>query len=187
MIGVFEDRMAAERAVSELEQAGFSSREVGFVLRGSDVVQGGMATDAVGTKDGVGAVKGLVAGGVTGGILGAAAALLIPGAGPVLAAGILTTALGAAGAGAAVGGILGAMSGLGLSEEEAVYYENELRCGRAIVAVRNPARAQEAAQILRAHGGYDIGRCRQDASGGGRAERVTGSTETQPPTHGVRL
>ena len=191
VIGVFEDRLAAERAVSDLEDAGFSGREIGFALRGSDVVRGGIATDAVGTKDGAGAAKGMVAGGVTGGILGAAAALLVPGAGPFIAAGILTTALGASAAGAAVGGMLGAMSGLGVSEEEALFYENELKCGRAIVAIRNANRAQKATEILRAHGGYDVARCRDAGTaspgGGGRADDLHENGPTEPPTHGVRL
>src|SRR2546423_1869687 len=81
--------------------------------RGSDAVAGGMITDAVGTKDAEGAVVGAVPGGIAGGILGAAASVLIPGLGPVMAAGILWTAMGFAGAGVAVGGILGAMAGLG--------------------------------------------------------------------------
>src|SRR4051794_29964326 len=101
LISVFDDRMEAERAVDELEHDGFSPGEVGFAIRGEDAVAGGMITDALGTKDSQGAVTGLIAGGITGGILAAAASLLIPGIGPVVAGGILTTALGGAAAGAA--------------------------------------------------------------------------------------
>ena len=56
MIGVFDDRLAAERSVDELIQAGFDADQVGFVIRGNDAVQGGMISDATGTKDGKGAV-----------------------------------------------------------------------------------------------------------------------------------
>jgi hypothetical protein len=156
IVGLFEDRNAAEDAVDALEEVGFDERSVGFAIRGSDAVQGGMITDATGTKDGQGAVTGLVAGGITGGILGAAAALLIPGIGPIIAGGVLTTALGGAAAGAATGGILGAMAGLGVSEEEAIFYEKELKAGKALVTVRPGPRDQLAYEILSRFGGHDI-------------------------------
>ena len=156
LVSVFEDRLEAEKAVDELEAAGFSADEIGYAIRGSDAVAGGMITDAVGTKDGEGAVKGAVTGGLAGGILGAAAALLVPGLGPVLASGILWTSLGFAAAGAATGGILGAMAGLGLSEDEARFYEQEFHSGKAIVTVRAGSRTASAVDILRRHGGYDM-------------------------------
>jgi hypothetical protein len=156
LVGVFDDRLEAERAVDELEQAGFAHDSVAFVLRGSDVTRGGTVTDTVGTKDERGMVTGAVTGGVMGGLLGAAAALVIPGIGPVLAGGILATSLGYAGAGVAIGGLLGAMKGAGLSEHEAQFYERQFRSGKAIVTVRAGDREPEAAAILQKHGGYDM-------------------------------
>jgi len=156
LVGVFDDRHEAELAVDELEQAGVKHDQVGFAIRGSDAVRGGMITDAEGTKDGTGAVTGMVAGGITGGILAAAAALLVPGVGPVLAAGVFWTAMGGVAAGAATGGILGAMAGLGVSEDEARYYELQFQSGKAIVMVRPNGRANQATEILRRHGSYDI-------------------------------
>jgi hypothetical protein len=91
-----------------------------------------------------------------GAVLGAAAAMLVPGVGPVLATGVLTMALGGAIAGTAIGGIFGAMTGLGVSEEEARFYEQEFHSGKALVAVKTGSRAADAAQILRRHGGYDL-------------------------------
>src|SRR4051812_15136146 len=104
VVYAFEDRDEAERAVDELEHAGFNSENVGFAIRGRDVVEGGMLHDAEGAKDGSGALKGAATGGLIGGLLGAAAAAVIPGVGPVLAGGILATAIGGAAAGAATGG-----------------------------------------------------------------------------------
>jgi hypothetical protein len=156
LVGVFDDRLEAERAVDELEHSGFTHDSVAFVLRGSDVVRGGTATDAVGTKDEHGMVAGAIAGGVFGGLLGAAAALVVPGVGPVLATGILATSLGYAGAGVAIGGILGAMKGAGLSESEAQFYEQQFRSGKAIVTVKAEGREAEASAILQKHGGYDM-------------------------------
>ena len=156
LIGIFEDRLAAERAVVELERSGFKNDEVGFALRGADVAPGGMISDAQGTKDGRGAVTGAVTGAGLGAILGAAAAMLLPGIGPVVAGGILALSLGGAVAGTAVGGIMGAMTGLGISEDEARVLDQEFQSGRAIVAVKAGPRAAEAGEIMRRHGAYDI-------------------------------
>ena len=156
LVGVFDDRLAAERAVRDLEAAGFNDDAIGFAIRGSEVMRGGMITDATGTKDAKGAVTGALTGGVVGGVLAAAAALMIPGVGPIVAGGVLASFFGGAVAGTAVGGILGAMTGLGVSEEEAQFYERHFHEGKAIVAVKPGARAAEAGEILRRHGGYDL-------------------------------
>lgn len=156
IVGVFDDRMAAERAVDALQQAGFSEQDIGFVIRGADDVRGGMIVDAEGTKDGKGALTGAVTGGMLGGILAAAISVLIPGVGPVVAGGVMAAFFGGAIAGTAVGGIFGAMQGLGVSEDEARYYEQEFNSGRAIVAVKPAGRAAEAAQVLTRHGGRGV-------------------------------
>jgi hypothetical protein len=157
LVGIFEDRLAAERAVDELERNNFKSDQVGYAIRGTgNPEQSGMISDAQGTKDGRGAIVGAATGAGLGAILGAAAALLVPGFGPILAAGILTMAFGGAIAGTAVGGIFGALTGLGISEDEARQLEHEFNSGRAIVAVKAGPRAAEAAEIMRRHGGYDI-------------------------------
>lgn len=162
LVGVFDDRMEAQQAVDDLEQAGFSHEEVSFLLRGSEITEGDMLTDAVGTKDEHGMVAGALTGGVVGGLLGAVAALFVPGIGPVLASGILATSLGYAGAGVAIGGILGAMTGAGLSEEEARFYAKQFHSGKAIVAVTAGERENLAAAILKKHGGYDMHTCIDD-------------------------
>src|SRR4051812_12677928 len=155
MVGIFDDRLAAERAIDELIQAGFDADQVGYVIRGSDAVQGGMISDAQGTKDGKGAVTGAVTGAAVGGLAAAAVTALIPGVGPILAAGTLAMFFGYAAAGAAIGGIFGALTGLGISEDEARYYEKAFNEGRALVAVKPGARAADAAAILRRNGGDD--------------------------------
>jgi hypothetical protein len=156
VVGVFDDRIAAEEAVDALQAAGFAHDRIGYALRGADDVAGGMITDATGTKDAKGAMAGALTGGVVGGVLAAGISLLIPGVGPVLAGGILASFFGGAIAGTAVGGILGAMQGLGISEDEARYYENQFHEGRAIVAVKPGARLADAAEILARHGGHNV-------------------------------
>jgi hypothetical protein len=156
VVAAFEDRAQAERAVDELERAGFEHDRIGFALRGADVARGGMATDAQGTKDLTGAATGAMTGGMIGGVLATAAALLVPGVGPIVAGGLLASFFGGTIAGTAVGGILGAMQGLGVSEDEAKYYESKFDEGKAIVAVRAGDRSGEAGDLLRRHGGHDV-------------------------------
>jgi hydrogenase maturation factor len=88
--------------------------------------------------------------------LGAAAALLIPGLGPVTLAGVMAGLVAGAGAGAAAGGIVGALTGLGASEEEARYYQQELEAGRALVVVKTDGRSEEATTVLVNQGAYGL-------------------------------
>lgn len=156
MIATFEDRVAAENAVDALEQAGFTHQQIGFVIRGHDAVAGGMITDTSGAKDSRGAVAGMIEGGMIGGVLAAAIALLIPPLEPIIVGGILASFFGGAIAGTAIGGILGALQGLGISEDEARFYERKFHEGRAIVAVRAANRAVEASQIMRRFGAEHV-------------------------------
>src|SRR5438045_2398027 len=157
MVGVFEDRSQAERAIDELHRAGFTDEQIGFAVRdqdgGSDVHVRGHGSNA-----GEGAVGGLLAGAGIGGLIAAAASLLVPGFGPVLAGGILATTLGGAAVGAAAGGILGALVGAGVPEEEARYYESEFNTGRVLVTVQPGGRYDEAREIMYRNGGYDMER-----------------------------
>jgi uncharacterized protein (TIGR02271 family) len=49
------------------------------------------------------------------------------------------------------------LAGLGLSNDEANYYEDQYKAGRVVVAVRGNGREQEAAQILQANGAHTYG------------------------------
>ncbi len=156
ILAAFENRHEAELAVDDLEQAGFSHADVGLVIRGSDAVEGGMITDADGAKDGIGLAAGAATGGIIGGVLGALAALTVPIAGPVIAGGVLAAALGFGAAGAMTGGLIGAFYGLGVSEDEARFYEKQFHAGKAIVSVHPRGRDAEASTILQRHGGYSM-------------------------------
>jgi uncharacterized protein (TIGR02271 family) len=167
VVGVFEDRSAAQQAVNDLKNAGFNDNQIGFAMRddtgaNANMTDGGeQAADTAG-----GAVSGALGGGILGGILGAAASLLIPGIGPVVAGGILAATLGGAAIGAAAGGLLGALTGMGVPEDEARYYEGEFNAGRTIVTVQAGNRQREALDILRRNGAYDAGTRQAMATGG---------------------
>jgi hypothetical protein len=153
VIGVFESLAQAERAVAELERAGFRHEQIGLIVRhghpaGKAVVDADVAPEE-------GAAVGALTGGTVGGLIGAAVALTLPGIGPALAAGVLAAVLGGATLGIASGGLVGALIGLGLSHEEAGYYEQEVQVGRALVTVRADGREAEAATILARAGAYE--------------------------------
>ena len=159
IVGVFEDRADAERAVDELRRAGFRDEQIGFAWRddrkhepeGSTAIARGEEAEA-----GEGMTTGALTGSVVGGLIGAAVAGLIPGIGPVLAGGILASALGGAAVGAAAGGLLGVLTKMGVPEEEGRYYEQEFQAGRTIVTIRADDRYRDAEAILRRSGGYDF-------------------------------
>lgn len=75
----------------------------------------------------------------------------MPGAGPLLAAGPILSALSVAAAGAAVGGLTGTLVGLGIPEVEAKVYERRLREGSFLISVRcaDQLQADRALTIFR--------------------------------------
>jgi hypothetical protein len=100
-------------------------------------------------------VAGAIAGASLGGLVGlGVAAGVIPVVGPVLAVGTLGTVLLNAVGGAAIAGIAGALIGLGIPEEDARYYENEVKAGKYLVTVEC-GYGDDARDIVKRHGGYD--------------------------------
>jgi hypothetical protein len=157
--GVFDDRGAAMRAVDELKRVGFRDDQIGVVARDTDTelrTPADMPPDR-GSQWEEGAATGVAAGAGIGALwaIGMAAGLL-PGIGPAIAGGILASVLASAAGTALVGGILGALIGLGIPEDEARYYEGEVHAGRTLVTVQAPGRFEEARDILRRHGAYDM-------------------------------
>ncbi len=156
VVGVFEDRLHANQAVTDLHQAGFTESQIGVAMKhaGPDG-----ATD--GAEHAAHASSGALTGALTGLGLGALAGLgvlagVIPVVGPAIAAGTLGIVLSNAAAGAGIAGLVGALVGAGLPEHEAKYYQGEFEAGRAIVTVHAGDRATEASAILRRNGSYDM-------------------------------
>lgn len=155
VVGVFETRARADQATSELRRAGFDDSEIGMVYRDQDgkTVKTGAADDTYAEE---GAVTGAVAGAAGGALIGAGiAAGVIPVIGPVLAVGTLGTILLNAAGGAALAGLTGALVGWGIPEEDATFYENEVKSGRYLVVVDTKDRRDEARRVLHGRGGFD--------------------------------
>jgi hypothetical protein len=135
--GIFSSKADAKRAVEHLRAIGVPADKVTLLTPGN--IQKELqsvpadATEQPGLGKAIGAVVGAAAG-LTGGSLAVAA--LVPGVGPVTAAGLLGAAiLGAAGAsiGAATGASLESSTTEGLPEDEIFVYEDALRKGRSVV------------------------------------------------------
>ncbi len=149
---LFDDYAQAKSAVNDLERAGFTSSEISLVSRYRD--DGTLAETSSGA--GTGAAVGAVTGGGAG-LLAALGVIAIPGIGPLVAAGVLATTLAGIAGGTAVGGLLGALTGYGVSEPDAHVYSEGVRRGGTLVTVRaEDARAAEAERILNAQSPVNI-------------------------------
>ncbi len=161
VVGVFENRVDAERAVDDLRSLGFDDEQLGFAVRDlGDSSEPQQPTHPESSGDRAEEERetagGVVAGGVVGGVLGAIATGLIPGVGPVLAAGLLAGIVGGAAVGAAAGGLIGSLVSLGIPEEEARYYQQAFESGRAVLTVKAGPRADKATEVLRRYGAHDV-------------------------------
>jgi hypothetical protein len=153
VVGVFSDHKEAGRAVDDLRQAGFREDQIGVALRGTEGETWVDAAHDDGPKTERGAVAGMVAGVGLGALAGLGVmAGVIPVIGPAIAGGTLGIILSNAAGGAVVAGLVGALVGAGLPEDEAHYYHREFEAGRTIVTINAGARADEAASVLRRHG-----------------------------------
>jgi len=169
VVGLFDTTAEAQSALQELINTGFQRSDISLVANDA---KGEYANyrevGGTGSSAAEGAGAGAVGGGVLGGVFGllvGVGALAIPGIGPVLAAGPLAAALGAAGAstlvgagiGAAAGGIIGALVGAGIPEEDAGFYAEGVRRGGTLVLVKSSDdMAQRAYDAMRRYGAADV-------------------------------
>lgn len=158
LVATFETRAQAEHAVDVLRQTGFTDDQIGMAIRDC---QEQMA-DVLDRRGGERAVEGLATGAAMGGALGVTVALLVPGFGPVVAFGLLAVTLEGAILGATAGGLIGGLTGLGASPNDAHFCERAFKAGQPIVVVRANGRSVEARKILRDLGAVDrrAKRCR---------------------------
>jgi uncharacterized membrane protein len=133
---VFKTRTGAEDALRKIEAIGISDSQVSIVA--SDETRGKAFGFEKGTKTDKGFAAGATTGGLVGAVLGsllAAGTIAIPGLNLVVT-GYLVPALAGLGAGAATGGLIGALAGMGFEENEAKFYEDELKDGNILLAVK---------------------------------------------------
>jgi uncharacterized membrane protein len=156
-VGVFASRSNAEEAINRIHnELHVPNDDISFVYRNTDGEVKEVNADDVSTDTTAeGAGKGAAIGATIGVIAGlATVAGIIPVFGPLFAAGPLAAALGLTGAvgtaaagaatGAAAGGIIGALTHLGVGEEHAQHYADLVQAGDILVTVY----AEESAQSI---------------------------------------
>jgi uncharacterized membrane protein len=139
--GMYFDRDEAESAVDRLNGLGYTQNDISVVM--DDKTREKAFASEVGAKTTEGVATGAVAGGLLGAIVAGVAAtgsvFAVVGTGGVaapLVIGPLAAALAGLGVGGAAGGILGGLIGLGIGEQRAKQYEQGLREGGILIAVR---------------------------------------------------
>ena len=149
----------ATNVVERLKTAGFSNADISVLMPDKYHTREFAVDNQTKAPEGAaaGAGTGLVLGGALGWLAGIGA-LAIPGVGPLIAAGPIMAALGGAAIGTTVGGLTGALVGMGIPEFEAKRYEGKLKGGSALISVHseNSAETDRAKGIFKDAGAEDI-------------------------------
>ena len=159
VVGLFDTMPHAEKAISDLEAIGIARNDISVAANNSN---GQYASSDAATTTTAGAAhtgsettKGAIEGTLAGAVIGLAA-LAVPGLGWLAIGGWLGTTLIGTAVGAAVG-LTGALMGAGVPHEEAELYNEGVRRGGTLLAVKSPdGQAQQVAEILGDDGAVDI-------------------------------
>jgi hypothetical protein len=144
VVAVFGSRVEAQEAIAELEKHGWDERHASLITRDEDVDADSAQRMRQGDRMESTAAAGAAAG-ATIGLLAGATLLVIPGLGPLVAAGAVASGL----TGGIVGGLVGAMSGWGVAPTHARRYEGDLVAGKTLVVlIDDPARLAEGRAVL---------------------------------------
>lgn len=149
----------AETIIRNLKSAAFRSDDISVLMAD----KGGTRDFAHehNTKAPEGAATGVSTGAVLGGALGWLAgigALAIPGLGPFIAAGPIMAALSGAAVVGTLGGVTGALVGMGIPEFEAKQYEGKIKTGSCLISVHSSDSNEttRAKEIFKQAGATDI-------------------------------
>jgi uncharacterized membrane protein len=164
---VFDTDQEAERAVSELRQAGVADASLSVIAQHEGRTTTRTGDGEMTDDDHRNVLRGILGGGALGAGLGIAV-LAIPGVGPLAAAGAIAAsavpqaaAIGAA-VGAAGGTLNEALKKQGIEDEDASYYGDRIKQGGVFVSVADDSGLDEetAREILHRNGGHNASRAR---------------------------
>lgn len=152
-VGTFPTRQDAEVGLIELRDAGFNMDNISAIAQnpqGEQIAEVKVQSSQERAKEGAetGAVMGATTGGMLG-LIGSLSVLAIPGVGIATEVAVLLgNALLGSGVGAAGGGLVGALIGWGIPEEEAKYYQELLSKGSYVVLVEGTEAEINGAQAI---------------------------------------
>lgn len=153
IIAYYNSREDAENSVSQLREKGFNDNEISILSREDGQES---SSDKEMSFQNQNLTDGTVTGGAIGGLAGlamGAGALLIPGLGPIIAAGPLAGVL----TGALTGGVAGGLIDFGIPEESSRKFEGRLQEGKVLAIIKTEdKKAMEAVRIMDSTGGKDI-------------------------------
>jgi hypothetical protein len=177
VVAVFSNRETAHNASRALIDEGISLNDISVIVKEETAVSSQDA-DAEGAVlvgsvrevthhdveqpvskgDGsAGRVAGGAAVGVPFGLFLASTLILIPGLGPVIAAGPVVAMLSGGAIGGVAGALIGAFASEGIPEPAAQTYHDHVEAGHALVAVIASGNHEKIEETLRNKGGRDVG------------------------------
>jgi hypothetical protein len=167
VFGIYPHRARFEYALGVLKEEGFRDTDVSVLLQENPGTKD-LATEKA-TKGQEGAANGAGSGAVMGGALGWLAetgALSFAALGPFLIAGPIIAALAGIGVGGMLGGLSGALLGLGMPEYEAKRYQRRVEKGGILLSVHcdNPYWVNKAKRVLNSTGAEDISSTSESAA-----------------------
>lgn len=150
-VGVFPAGHRVADVVQALRREGFSDEDISVLAPGLDGTHPGGPGAPLhqGVEDGAAWGAGI---GGTVGLLAAAGVLVLPGIGPLVAMGPLAATL----TGATGGGLLGALTDLGVPAHRGRTYADRLAGGEFLVIVQAHTGIRRAARCLRDQGALDV-------------------------------
>lgn len=148
-----------ETIMRNLKNAGFSGSDISVLMADKDGTRD--FAHEHNTKAPEGTATGVGTGAVIGGALGWLAgigALAIPGVGPFIAAGPIMAALSGAAVVGTLGGITGALVGMGIPEFEAKRFEGKVKAGSSLISIHcdDSEESDRATVICEKAGAEDI-------------------------------
>lgn len=176
VIGIYEDRATVSDVIDVLHKAGYRAADISV-----------LSSENQGSKDfahekHTKAPEGAGIGAAAGAVVGAAFAwfvsnqtVTIAGLGPLTAAGPLLAALAGAGAGGALGWIVGLLAGLRLTKYVAKRYAGRIRRGGVLLSVHcdSPEWCERAKKTLKDTGARDISEASESTADYGTTDKPT--------------
>ena len=164
VLGIFTSRPMLENAVVVFKKSGFRSDDISVLLPAPDLNTDIAHTETAGASEETMAAtySDALLDCALGGLAGIWS-LTIPGVGPIVAAGPIVGALAAAGTTGSIGGLEGALIGLGFPEYEAKRYEKQVKNGGLLLSVQcdDIYWEQSANKIMQRCGAQDISSIRE--------------------------